>query len=363
MSVRAFALCGVCALGCIRNLPSPGAGAGRVVGLAEYAVLDHQDFAYTIAWSPDSEAVAYTHLTAKAFAASWWSGAGLHVRKRAELNGTDADVEALAFSPDGRALASASRDGSLRLHDVATGVLSATCPVGEPLTAVAFAPSGNEVWVGTASGWVKALSLPGCVPGDQVRHGSEEVRALAVAPDGRLFAGGWEQTLAQYAPPQGLKRVAAWSMGACVNDVTLDRAGRVLGVALSEGKAERSFEIYQREKRGQVELSRPGDRAALVEGEGGRPLRTWFAHRGVVATAAVSPDGQTLASGGWDKRLVVNGVAGGEAFERTFGWSVRRVRFSPDGRFLAVAAWTPQTAGESTRPPSAVVYRVLYASP
>jgi hypothetical protein len=38
------------------------------------------------------------------------------------------------------------------------------------------------------------------------------------------------------------------------------------------------------------------------------------------------------------------------------------VRFSPDGRLLAVAAWTPPNAvGNQESDPSAVVYEVLYS--
>jgi hypothetical protein len=48
-------------------------------------------------------------------------------------------------------------------------------------------------------------------------------------------------------------------------------------------------------------------------------------------------------------------------FEDKFGWSVRRVRFSPDARYLAVGSWTPQVASpDKQSDPAAVVYDVRY---
>jgi WD40 repeat protein len=93
-------------------------------------------------------------------------------------------------------------------------------------------------------------------------------------------------------------------------------------------------------------------------------LHRWTAHAGVVATAAVSPDGRSLASGGWDKRLLLYTEGQASPVEaRELGGSVRRVRFSPEGRRVGVAAWTPQLASGAESDPSAVLYEVRYAAP
>lgn len=150
-----------------------------------------------------------------------------------------------------------------------------------------------------------------------------------------------------------------------VNDVTVDAAGGRLGVAFSEPIAERTRVIYEREKKGFVEPFSEWNAAALVDAASGQVLRKWTGHRGVVATAGISPDGRTLASGGWDKRLYLwrEGQETPVA-ERGFGWSVRRVRFSPDGRLVGVAAWTPQKAtGNQESDPAAALFSVHYAAP
>ena len=82
-------------------------------------------------------------------------------------------------------------------------------------------------------------------------------------------------------------------------------------------------------------------------------------HHGVVSTVAISPDGKSLVSGGWDKTLVLHGSPKPQI--EKFGWALRRARFSHDGRWLVVAAWTPQNAlGDHQSDPSAVVYEVLW---
>jgi hypothetical protein len=140
-----------------------------------------------------------------------------------------------------------------------------------------------------------------------------------------------------------------------VNDVGVSADGAWLAVALSEEKAQRSIAVFEREQRGVREPEREGNAVAVVDASTGHVAERWTTHRGVVATAALSPDGQVVASGGWDKRVLVfeRGRAVPSA-ERRYGWSVRRVRFSPDGRSLGVAAWTPQNAvGDRASDPAA----------
>ena len=86
---------------------------------------------------------------------------------------------------------------------------------------------------------------------------------------------------------------------AFVNDLSLDRAGKVLGVAFSETKAERTREVYEREKKGTVEPEREWDVGARVNAETGEVLQKLRGHHGVVATAGISADGTTLRRAAW----------------------------------------------------------------
>src|SRR5262249_57256903 len=68
----------------------------------------------------------------------------------------------------------------------------------------------------------------------------------------------------------------------------------------------------------------------------GRVFPKW--HTAPVRAVAFSPDGKTLASAGWDGRVVLWDVAAGDKLRdwQFPGW-VSDVAFAPDGRHLATA--------------------------
>ena len=105
--------------------------------------------------------------------------------------------------------------------------------------------------------------------------------------------------------------------------------------------------------------------AAIVEFEGGTLGKKFVSgHLGFTVTGAISPDGNTVVTGGWDRRLLVWDAHTGEVVtERSLAWLVRRSRFSPDGHLLGVAAWTPVNAlNEGDSDPSLLLYPVALAA-
>src|SRR5262249_34129159 len=66
-------------------------------------------------------------------------------KPRITLKGHSEKVTSLTFSPDGKTLASASYDGTIRLWDVARGEAKATLkmPFGFPVEGLAFSPDGK----------------------------------------------------------------------------------------------------------------------------------------------------------------------------------------------------------------------------
>jgi WD40 repeat protein len=89
-------------------------------------------------------------------------------------------------------------------------------------------------------------------------------------------------------------------------------------------------------------------RIRLWDLRGGRETSPLIGHTDVVASLAFSPDGQTLASGGWDGKVRLWSVAGGEQVITLEGHSgkVRAVAFAPDGQVLASGGESPDRSGE-----------------
>ncbi len=109
------------------------------------------------------------------------------------LKGPTRGVLDIAFSPDGKTLASAS-DGDSRIWSVATGEQVAPLIDGS-LTAVAFSPDGTTV--ATADG--KVVLWDAATKAERViLSGPSDLRTLAFAPDGSILAAAGDSGVIQF---------------------------------------------------------------------------------------------------------------------------------------------------------------------
>jgi WD40 repeat protein/serine/threonine protein kinase len=156
------------------------------------------------------------------------------------LTGHDAEVTSVAYSPDGKRLASGSHDGTVRVWDAATGQqLRVLRGHTAPVNGVAFSPDGKRI--ASASG---EAGRPGEVKVWDVASGQElltlrdpgqPVRCVAFSGDGKRLAAGVGQwgraALDRWLP---LQTVHIWDARPMTEEIRLEREAASLYHSLAE---------------------------------------------------------------------------------------------------------------------------------
>ena len=241
----------------------------------------------------------------------------LVLRDKAEMNG-------LAFSPDGRRLASAGGDGAIKIWNSKSGDVIQTLKNAhaDSVVSVAFHPDGEHVASVGTDRQVKIWDLTTqqevftgrCDVGRKfgtsytVAFNPADGRQLAAGSDGMVTIWDWNERQPRLIfPGHGQSIPVAFSP---------DGRRLAAGGAFPEGQ-----KLWDTE-------AEPG----------GLPLRIFPAHRHPVSALAFSPNGGRLASASFDRKVNVFDTTTGELLH-TFlhTGNVDCVAFSPDGRRLASA--------------------------
>jgi WD40 repeat protein len=244
-------------------------------------------------------------------------------REIASLLGHSHSVFALAFSPDGKTLASGSMDQTVKLWEVPSGKLKENLVPGKSGTSAGIETDPNvgmretrpQKEAATAATFGTVPST-GMLPRPKyiLPHGNKfEIRAVAYSPDGKiLITGGSSGVLARWEVkklPSGMVQLGDQISN--VNKVAFSHDGRVFATANNDD----TIGLWGSD----------GNQLALLKG-----------HTAAVRSVAFSPDGRLLASGSWDKRVKIwDVVTRREICTIAARQPVNAVTFSPDGKLLA----------------------------
>ncbi|MFS0519399.1 caspase family protein [Nostoc sp. UIC 10607] len=322
--------------------------------------------------------------------------------ERNRLEGHDAPVYSVSFSPDGKTLASSSHDFTIKLWNLETGKLIRTLKGhnGEVNSAI-FSPDGKTL---ASSSFDTTIKLWDLKTGKAIltlpRNDSAVVKSMSFSPDSKTLASSsddniitvWnletgKATLALKSQDNVFEsNSSTHSQLTSVNSVSFSPDGKTLTSTSYDGK----IIIWNLEARKQIQVFRvdngpiynasfslDGKTLAFASDDNkiklwnlktGKEIRTLqghddevnsinFRHDGEVNSISFSPDGKTLVSAGDDNKIKLWNLKTGEEI-RTFqahNGRVYSVRFSPDGKTLASASsntiklWNLVNAGEAIR--------------
>jgi WD40 repeat protein len=208
---------------------------------------------------------------------------------RTFLPAQKSEVWRLAFAPNGKALAVACEDGSVRLWDLATKK--------------------------------KRLKLDGNAP---------YVRSLVFSPDGTMLAGGsWERRLYLWKVATGKSMMRKVNVTGPIHAVAFSPDGKTLASAGiirdPDGKEEKSS-------------YKPGE-IILWDVASGKARQKLTGFHSAVACLAFTPDGMTIIAGDFDNELSFWNVSTGKkrAVVKGVTDTVDYLAISPDGKLLVSA--------------------------
>lgn len=237
-----------------------------------------------------------------------------HWTLRRTLIGHTVSVHSVAFSPDGKTVASASWDRSIILWDIETGAKKLLLKHGYHPHRVIFSPDGHFLYSSGGDGTIKKWDLE-TGRAKAIVSGRNEIVNLSLSSDGALLACDcWAKAAEVLDARAGARKLTA-SHGDYVWAVALSPDGKLLAVAGGDKRLP----------------------VVLWDVQTAQVLRKFAGIRNA-GSVAFSSDGHVLAVGSQeDENIKLFNTASGELWQTLSKNHSRfsQLEFSPDGRLLA----------------------------
>ncbi len=287
----------------------------------------------------------------------------------ATLKGHQGDVYSVNFSPDGQQLITASKDSTVKLWTLQGKLLATfTGHQGDVYNAV-FSPNGQHIATASQDGTTRLWTIQGQEL-RQFRH-QDSVYTVSFSPDGQTLATASRDATVKLWTLEGVELSALNGHRAAVYDVSFSPDGQTLATTSGDthvklwsldGTLLKTLEGHQRAV---YDLSFSADGQQLATTSGDRTVKVWTVHtpkqaalqrtltghRGAVYTAEFSPNSQSLATAANDEitaHLWTLKQPTQDPPRPTEGQRVTSRSLSPDGQYV-LTAWESGALHLTTR--------------
>lgn len=320
-----------------------------IYGIVESNRLSgHQDIVYTPAYSPNGKLIA---TASRDGTIKLWLANGRLINTIKTAQGWVTDV---IFSPDGKTLASSGQDGTIKLWRL-DGKLIHTLKGHQDLVFnIAFSPDGKFIASGSWDNTIKLWQSNGKLLHTLQGH-RDYVWAVAFSPDGQMIASGSKDSTVKIWTKDGRLVRTVTGHSSSINSVKFSPDNQLL-VSASEDS---TIKIWTKDglliqtlpgnnheilgiafsPDGQIIASANADKTIKLWQRDGTLLTTINYYGSQLWRVAYSPDGQTLISSSSDRNVTVWRMKN-DLLTRLQGhqdW-VLQVGFSRDGQKIATAS-------------------------
>lgn len=285
-------------------------------------IVAHKGAVNSLAFSPDGKTIASGggKKESSDFSVKLWDVQSGNLKQT--LKDHNDDVTVLAFSPDGKTIASGSGgfsespDNSVKLWDTATGSLKQDFALPERAGFVKFSPDGTNILTSTIGKGGYNISLWDVANGKElqkVNGGGDYASVLDISPDGATVASSRNNNTFE------LRDIMSGTVKLTIKDdvqwLSFSPDGKSIAVGANTQK----------------------ETVRIYDAVTGSIKQTLSGHKDVIyhPPVAFSPDGKTIASGG-DNEIILWDVASGNLKQKLQGsFRIFSLAFSPDGKTLA----------------------------
>ncbi len=287
----------------------------------------HTDKVVGVAFSPDGKslATASEDTTAKVLDVSYG-------KELFTLPGHQQIIRRIAYSPDGARLATGYENGKVKIWDSATGKempLSSDLGHGKSVNDLAFNLDGTQLATASEDKTAKVWDAESGKELFTLKGHKKPIRAVTFSMDGKYLATASED-----------KTAKVWDA----------ESGRAIVWSTESGE---KFESLDEHKKSVTSVAFSPNGKLLVTGSGDNTVKIWDISSGVEAypelkghtrtiyNVAFSPDGLRLATGSGDTKVIMWDVKSQRQLFTLTGHknSIYDLAFSPDGRRLATASY------------------------